>query len=214
MGLVRDRPAIPLPRRPARALPRLERAVSLCQDANPPTWFPRVAPALGAAYTLGGRAADAMPLLTQAMEQTIATEMVAYEALCRLSLEEALALAGRLKEAHALAERALALAQKHQERGHQAYALRLLAEIAARREPSERVLAEAHYQQALALAEELGMRPLLAHCHRGLGTLSAQSGRRAEARVALSAAVELYRAMEMTYWLPQAEAALAEVEGR
>jgi hypothetical protein len=57
------------------------------------------------------------------------------------------------------------------------------------------------------------MRPLVAHCHLGLGKLYATIGRRAEARSALSAAIELYRAMEMTFWLPQAEAALAQVEG-
>ena len=208
MGVVRDRPAIPPPRRPARALPRLERAVSLCQDANPPTWFPMVAPALGAAYTLGGRAADAMPLLTQAMEQTIATEMVAYEALCRLSLEEALALAGRLKEAHALAERALALAQEHQEQGHQAYALRLLGEITARRAPPEAEQAEAHYRQGLTLADDLGMRSLMVHCHLGLGILYHQIGRHEEAQASLFTAVKLYHAMDMTFWIPQAEAAL------
>ena len=123
-------------------------------------------------------------------------------------------LAGRLEEAHTLAERALALAREHQERGHQAYALRLLGDIAARREPPESEQAEAHYRQALALAEELGMRPLQAHCHRGLGTLYATIGQQEQARAELSAAIELYRAMDMTFWLPQTEAALAQVEGR
>ena len=72
--------------------------------------------------------------------------------------------------------------------------------------------AEDHYRHALTLAEELGMRPLVAHCHLGLGTLYATIGRRTEARAALTAAVELYRAMEMTFWLPQAEAALVQME--
>ena len=58
------------------------------------------------------------------------------------------------------------------------------------------------------------MRPLQAHCHRGLGTLYAKLGRAEPARVALSAALALYRAMDMTFWLPQTEAALAQVEGR
>jgi tetratricopeptide (TPR) repeat protein len=195
-----------------RALPRLERAVGVCQEAGLPLYFPWVAAALGAAYTLAGRITDAVLLLTQAMEQTIATETVVYQALCRLSLGEAQLVAGRLEEAQALAERALALAHEHQECGNQAYALRLLGEIAARRDPPERDQAEAHYHQALALAEELGMRPLAAHCHFGLGKLYVKIGHRAEARTALSAAIELYRAMEMTFWLPQAEAALAQVE--
>lgn len=71
--------------------------------------------------------------------------------------------------------------------------------------------AAAHYRQALALADELGMRPLLAHCHLGLGTLYAKSNRREQARTELSAAVTLYRAMDMTFWLPQAEATVAQV---
>ena len=131
---------------------------------------------MGAAYTLAGRVADAVPLLTKAIEQATAMERVENQAFCSLSLGEAQMQAGRLEEAHALAEHALALARAHQERGSQAYALRLLGDIAARREPPEVELAEDHYLQALALAEELGMRPLQAHCHLGLGTLYAATG--------------------------------------
>jgi len=56
------------------------------------------------------------------------------------------------------------------------------------------------------------MRPLQAHCHHGLGTLYAKSDQREQARTQLSAAIDLYRTMEMTFWLPQAEATLAQVE--
>jgi tetratricopeptide (TPR) repeat protein len=197
-----------------RAIALLERAVGICQDADLSVWFPRMAAALGAAYTLAGRVADAVPLLTQALEQTMAGDRLRLQALCSLPLGEAQLLDGRLEEAHALADRALALARAYQERGHQAYALRLLSDIAARREPPEREQADAAYRQAIALAEELGMRPLMAHCHLGLATLYAKAGRREQARAALSTAIELYRAMTMTFWLPQAEAALAQVEGR
>jgi tetratricopeptide (TPR) repeat protein len=84
----------------------------------------------------------------------------------------------------------------------------------ASRSPPEVEPAEAHYQQALALAEELGMRPLVAHCHLGLGTLYAKTGQREQARAELSTAIEMYRAMAMMFWLPQAEVALAQVEER
>jgi tetratricopeptide (TPR) repeat protein len=197
-----------------RSLPLLERAVRICQDADLPAFFPRMAAALGAAYTLAERIADAVPLLTQAMEQSTAMERVHFETLCRLPLGEAQMQAGRPEEARALAEGALAHAREHGEQGHQAYALRLLGEIAVQREPPERDQAEAHYHQALALAEELGMRPLQAHCHRSLGTHYATIGHPAEARVELDTAIKLYRAMDMTFWLPQAEAALAQVEER
>jgi tetratricopeptide (TPR) repeat protein len=195
-----------------RALPRLERAVSLCQDVELPIFFPQIAAALGEAYTLDGRSDAAVPLLTQAMEQATVRALGPYQALCHLSLGEAQMLAGRLEDAHALAERALALTRAHQERGYQAYTLRLLGDIAARREPLESVPAEASYRQALALAEELGMRPLQAHCHLGLGTLYAQGGQVDRAYVALSTAMALYQAMDMTFWQPQAEAALIKME--
>jgi tetratricopeptide (TPR) repeat protein len=197
-----------------RALSLLERAMGICQEVDLPVWFPFMAAALGVAYTMGGRVADAVPLLTQAMEQSAATERVHSETLCCLSLGAAHLLAGRLEEAHTLAERALTLARAHQERGNEAYALCLLGNIAARREPPEHQQAATYYQQALTLAAELGMRPLQAHCRRDLGTLYMKIGRCEDARAALTAAIELYRAMDMTLWLPQAEAALAQVEGR
>jgi tetratricopeptide (TPR) repeat protein len=162
---------------------------------------------------LGGRVADAVPLLTQAVEHTMAREMIGFQALCHLSLGEAQLLADRLEEAHALAEQALILAREHQERGHEAYALRLLGNIAVQREPPESDQAEAHYRDALALAKELGMRPLMAHCHLGLGKLYATTGQHEQACATLSTAIALYRAMEMTFWLPQVEAALAQVSG-
>jgi len=197
-----------------RALPRLERAVSICQEADLRAYFPWIAAALGAAYALAGRGTDAVPLLMQAMKQSTATETVVFQAFCGLSLGEAQVLAGRLEEAHALTEGVLAQARERHERGYQAYALRLLGEIAAQHEPQERDQAEGCYRQALALAEELGMRPLQAHCHYGLGRLYHRTSGEEQARTALSAAIELYHAMDMAFWLPQAEAVMAEVKGR
>jgi class 3 adenylate cyclase/tetratricopeptide (TPR) repeat protein len=197
-----------------RALPLLERAMGICQDANLPGYFPLMAAALGAGYTLGGRVDDAVPLLTQALEQTIATERAGWQTQCSLHLGEAQMMAGQLEEAHALAERALALARTHQGRGNQAYALCLLGDVAVRREPPEHDQAEAHYRQALALADALGMCPLQAHCHRGLGMLYAATVQREQARTELSTAIEMYQTMAMTFWLPQTEAALAQIGGR
>jgi tetratricopeptide (TPR) repeat protein len=154
-----------------------------------------------------------VPLLTRALEQTVAEDTAEHQVFYTLSLGEAHALAGQLEEAHALAERALALARAHQERGHQAYALCLLGEIAAHREPPESTQAEAHYRQALSLADELGMCPLQAHCHLGLGTLYTKIGQAGPACAELSTAIALYHSVEMTFWLPEAETALAQVGG-
>jgi class 3 adenylate cyclase/tetratricopeptide (TPR) repeat protein len=197
-----------------RALPQLERAVGICQDVDLRGWFPRMAAALGAAYTLAGRVTDAVPLLTQAIEQATAMDRGNLQALCSLALGEAQLRAGRLEQAHALAERALALTHTHQERGRQAYALCLLGEIAAHDARRDVTETAGYYHQALTLAEELGMRPLQAHCHRGLGMLYATVGQQEQACAELSTAINLYRAMEMTFWLPETEAALAQVQGR
>jgi class 3 adenylate cyclase/tetratricopeptide (TPR) repeat protein len=196
------------------ALSLLERAVGFCQDADFPLWFPMIAAPLGEVYMLAGRVADAVSLLSRALKQTIVLKRVDLQALCHLALGEAQAHAGCLEEAHTLAEQALAQVREYQERGNQAYTLRLFGEIAARRQPPEVAHAAAHYQQARTLAEELGMGPLVAHCHRGLGTLYATAGQTEQAGVELSTAIEMYRAMDMTFWLPQAEATLAQEKGR
>jgi DNA-binding NtrC family response regulator/class 3 adenylate cyclase/tetratricopeptide (TPR) repeat protein len=196
-----------------QAISILERTLDLAQGAHIRLLVPWVAASLGAAYTLAGRTIEAVPLLEQAVAQAMAIRFLFDHALRVVWLGEAYLRAGRLDEASTQAQQALAFSQAHQERGHEAYAQRLLGEVAARREPPEAEPAAAYYRQALVLAEELGMRPLQAHCHLGLGTLYLQMGRSEEAHAALSTAVSLYRAMEMTFWLPQAEAMLAEVEG-
>src|SRR5262249_27175997 len=122
--------------------------------------------------------------------------------------------AGHVTDAHTLAVQALTLSRKRKERGAEAWTLRLLGDIAMHGDLPEAEPAETYYLQALALADELGMRPLQAHCHRGLGTLYGQIRRVEQARVELSTAIDLYRAMDMTFWLSQAEAALAQVEAR
>jgi tetratricopeptide (TPR) repeat protein len=98
-------------------------------------------------------------------------EFLGSQSLRIAYLSEAYLLAGRMDEAITQALRAHELCRAHQERGHQAWVHRLLGVIHSHREPLEVEPAEAHYRQALALAEELGMRSLQAHCHFGLGTL-------------------------------------------
>jgi tetratricopeptide (TPR) repeat protein len=123
-------------------------------------------------------------------------------------------MAGRHDEAMDLARQALELSRASNERGHQVWALRLLGEIAAQHDPPAAEQAETSYHQALALAEDLGMRPVQAHCHLGLGMLYAKLNRQEQAHVELGAAIDLYRAMDMTFWLPQSEAAMASLRDR
>jgi tetratricopeptide (TPR) repeat protein len=193
-----------------QAIPWLERGLEVCRVWDIPLLFHVSSAALGYAYVLSGRGADALPLL----EQSVSTKvMESMRGRVHAWLSEAYLRLDRPDEALAVAVRGLEFCRMHAQQGEQAWALRLLGEIHAHRHPLENKLAETSYREALALAEALGMRPLQAHCDHGLGRLYGQTARTAQARAALSAAIELYRTMEMTFWLPQAETALAAVEG-
>jgi class 3 adenylate cyclase/tetratricopeptide (TPR) repeat protein len=191
-----------------RAIPVLEQAFLRCQAGHIPLGVRLLASALGYAYVLSGRVSDAIPLLEQALQQAEALKVVFRYALWLAWLGEAYLLAGRSGDAIKVALRAVERASAYKEPGHQAYAHRLLGEIAAHAEPPDVQKAETAYQQALALADLLGMRPLRGQCQLGLGALYHRLGRLEQARKELSAAAALFRAMEMTFWLRQAEALL------
>jgi class 3 adenylate cyclase/tetratricopeptide (TPR) repeat protein len=196
----------------AQAIPVLERAAGLCKTK---TWnlgliLPTTASALGLAYALYSRVDEALPVLEEGEAQAPAIRIfdtpTAMTALGTVYL-----LAGRADDAAEIASRAAELAAKRGFRGNQARASHLLGEISARRDPPAVGQAEDHYGRALALADELGMRPLVAHCHRGLGTLYRRIGERAQAHEHLSRAVGQYREMDMGFYLTEAEAALANL---
>jgi len=196
-----------------QAIAMFERGLALCQTWDIRDWFLGLTGLLGYAYALSGRLGEALPLLEQVVKQdTRRRRQPSSFWIARLS--EGYMLAGRLADALPLAQQALELAHDGKERGAEAWALRLLGEIAAHRALPDVDEATTHYCQALALADELGMRPLMAHCQLGLGRLYGQTGQREQARAALTTAIELHRAMDMTFWLPQAEAVLAQVDGQ
>jgi tetratricopeptide (TPR) repeat protein len=193
-----------------QAIRVLERGLTLSEAVNLPLSLNMCKVRLGAAYALAGRVPAALRLLEQALAQASARRYQSYPSFA-VWLSEGYMLAGRMAEAVSLGQWVLEAARAEKQQGYQAYALHLLGDIAAHRHPPEIDQADTHYQQALVLADTLGMRPLQAHCHLGLGTLYSTTGRAEQARMALSTAIELYRAMDMTFWLPQAEAALAQV---
>ena len=186
----------------------LERAHHLCLAWSIPTWFFGIASFLGSAYILCGRLADGLPLLERMIEQSIAmghrhtyTRPVIY-------LSEGYRLTNRIEDAIRLASQALDFARDHKRRADQAWALRALGEIASQRDPVDAGTAEASYRQAVALADELGMRPLVAHCHLGLGKFYGRVDNWQQAREHLATATAMYHAMAMRSWQEQAEAAL------
>jgi tetratricopeptide (TPR) repeat protein len=191
-----------------RALAVLEPVYAHCRAADIPLFLSGITVDLGLAYALSGRAAEALHLIDQVM---VHEETGTGGSSGMLRLGEVYLLVGRPENASQLAERALVLSRDRKERGNQAWALRLLGATALHDNPPDVALAETHYRHALALAAELGMRPLVAHCHAGLGTLYTTTGRWEQARAELSVAIELYRVMEMPFWLTQAEATLAQV---
>jgi tetratricopeptide (TPR) repeat protein len=189
----------------------LEHGLEVCQGVDSPPLFHAVRSALGYAYALSGRSAEAIPLLEEAVERPVLGATVEGKSLRTLWLREAYLLAGREADARGAAQRALALARQYKERGHEAYTLRLFGEIAARKDPPDIGNAEDHYRQALALAKELGMRPLIAHCHVGLGKLYRRIGNRQQAQEHLNTGTAMMREMEMGLWLEKAEAELKEL---
>jgi tetratricopeptide (TPR) repeat protein len=196
-----------------QATPVLERAMGLCQDWHIPLFAPMLATVLGLAYALEGQVTTGLALVEQGVEQEAARHKSRRLAPMVAWLSEALLLTGRLEDARQRAAQAYDLACQYQQRGHQAWALWLLGESTARQASPALELAVGYYRQALALAEALGMRPLQAHCHHGLGRLYGQTDRRELARTELSTAIELYRTMDMAFWLPQVQAALVQHGG-
>ncbi len=187
------------------AIAALERFVGECRHRDLPMLSPIAASLLGYAYVLSGRLSEALPLLEEAVEQTAAKGIMM---LYIDWLGEGYLLAGRVDEATRLARRALELARELKGRGYEARALRLCGEVASRRDPPDVEQANTSYHQALTLAGDLEMRPLVAHCHIGLGKLYAKTGRREEAKERLAVGTAIYREMDMRFWL---EKALAEL---
>ena len=190
----------------------LEQGLALCRASGDRNSLRLIVAGLGYAYALQGRLAEGRALLEEAISESIRTGARNHPRWFAW-LSEVCRLAGRGEEAWQHARQALDLARQRKARGDEALALHQLGVVQAHADPPDVAQAEAHYQQALALAEELGMRPLQAHCHLGLGTLYAKIGRREQARAELSTAIDLYRAMDMTFWLPRAEGALAQAVG-
>jgi tetratricopeptide (TPR) repeat protein len=190
----------------------LEPGLALCRASGNQSWLRSIASGLGYAYALQGRLAEGRALLEEAISESLPPGV--RRAIHWMRLSEVCRLAGHREEAWQHARQALDLARQQKARGYEADALHQLGTVYAHAAPPDAALAEDHYRQALALAEALGMRPLQAHCHLGLGMLYAATGQREQARTTLATAMALYRDMDMTFWLPQADAALVQVEAR
>jgi class 3 adenylate cyclase/tetratricopeptide (TPR) repeat protein len=190
------------------AVASLEHGLMLCRTSDTPVLFPGIASVLGSAYAVSGRLHEAIVLLERAVEATTAMHVVAGASLILGQLGHVYLVAGHEDDAAKAAGHAVELARQRQERGWEAAGLRILGDIHSQRDTPEVDPAEAAYRQAIAIAAELGMRPLVARCHLGLGTLSRRCGQSPSAREHLTIASALFREMEMHAWAARAGAEL------
>jgi predicted ATPase/class 3 adenylate cyclase len=193
------------------AIPLAERSLALSHDRHITQLSPQVADVLGHLYAQSGRVAEGLSLLQEALTGMESMGMVQWRTPLIVHLGETCLLAGRPEDALTLAGRGLTLASELGHRGSEAWALRLLGEISSHGGRPDLAIAEAHYGAALALASEIGMRPLVAHCHLGLGKLHRHAGKRQEAREHLTTATTMYREMDISFWPEQAEAEMREL---
>jgi class 3 adenylate cyclase/tetratricopeptide (TPR) repeat protein len=190
-----------------RARPLLERALALCRDLGFRLYLGVARLNLGEVHARTGSVGEALSLLEEAQEAFRASGR-SFDGLIALAVAEAHLHAGHLEEARASAERALAWARERAERGWEPLARYILGSVATRVFPLEIAVAEQHLEGALVTASEYGRRPLIAHCHLGLGKLYRRTGKADQAREHLTTATTMYREMDMRFWLEQAEAEL------
>jgi class 3 adenylate cyclase/tetratricopeptide (TPR) repeat protein len=189
----------------SQAIRVLGRAVALSGE-DITIFGPNAMASLGHAHAALGRVGEGISWVKRGLAGQDSLGIGYLYAVSLVQAGEAYLVAGQAVDARAAADRALEFSRERGERGHEAWAFRLLGDIGAHTDPPDVKSAEEHYRQALARADELGMRPLSAHCHLGLGTLARRTGKLERAREHLTTATSLYREMGMTFWLEQADA--------
>jgi len=177
----------------------LARGLALCRADDNWDGGRAIGASLGYASALVGRLAEGRALLEEALRESRRSGALHAQSRYIAWLSAVCLLAGCVDEAAQHAHQALALSRQLGECGFEAEALYQLGAVHAQTDPPEVAQSEGRYREALALAQELCMCPLQAHCHLGLGTLYAQIGQGEQARAALTAAIALYRAMDMTF---------------
>jgi class 3 adenylate cyclase/tetratricopeptide (TPR) repeat protein len=189
----------------------LESAVAQCREWDITSHTPIAMASLGHVYAWSGRIGEGISYLQQALTAFESAGIGYYHSLSVEQLGEAYLLADQIENARASADRAVMLARGRGERGYEAYALRLLGEIASHCDPPDFEQVESHYRQAMVLASELEMRPLVAHCHLGLGRFYRRTGKCEQAQGHMTTATAMYGEMGMGFWLEQAQAEMSSL---
>ena len=195
-----------------RSIMPLERAVALSREWNIAYLTPIALASLGHAYAASGRVEEGVNWLQEALADFATAEIGYLHSSSMVQLGEAHLHAGRVEEVRDLGTRAVALARERGERSHEAWAHRLLGETASHDDRPDVVAAETHYTTSMALASELGMRPLVAQCHFSLGKLHGRADDRRAAEEHLRTAVSLFDEMGMRFWFEKAEDEMKALE--
>jgi DNA-binding SARP family transcriptional activator len=193
----------------AQAFSYTEHRIAVLRTGNIAINLPSAVASSAWALAQLGEASEALTRLREAeqlVERSAGTGFVGDLGWVYYSLGRTCQRLG-LDEAQRWAERAVE-SSPHQP-GFVAHALHLLGDIATHPDRFDAERGEAHYRQALALAAPRGMRPLIAHCHLGLGTLYQRTGESQESREDLTLAAAMYREMDMPFWLERAEAEIS-----
>jgi tetratricopeptide (TPR) repeat protein len=193
-----------------RAIPVLERGLLVGRRGNIFLYVFTVSAAIGRAYALTGRVTEGLALISEAVKEAESRNATLGQAVRVAWLAEAHLVDGEYEHARTRAQEALDLSRRFNEKGQEAWTLHLLGDIAARRVPADVEAAEGLYRQAMTVAEALGMRPALAHCHLGLGEVRVRAGRQEAAREHLLTASVLFRDMGLASLLERAERQLGE----
>jgi transcriptional regulator with AAA-type ATPase domain/tetratricopeptide (TPR) repeat protein len=154
-----------------RAIGVLESSVALCRDGNFMLMLPHTASALGSALVQATRTDEGLRLLELAVHTAAAKGLIGSSSLYLVRLGHGMLAAQRVQDAGETARQALETAQRHGERGHEAWALHLLGDICAQSDTADAATAADHYTEALALARALGMQPLVVRCREALARL-------------------------------------------
>jgi len=194
-----------------RALGFLQPSLEACREKHLDVWRPIPSSLLGLTLALSGRLDEAMPLLKDGVHLSEVLDVKAYLALWTLHWAEGLMAAGEDERAREMARHALDLAASHKERGHQAWAWRLLGDLASRRGAPALAEAEEHYREALGIAEELRMQPVVAHAKLGLGRVMRLAGDRARAEEYVVTAFMSFRGMDVPYWVKKCGAEMMQL---
>jgi class 3 adenylate cyclase/tetratricopeptide (TPR) repeat protein len=194
-----------------QAIALLERTMKIVRTYALDNWFPWTASSLGLAYALAGRHSEGVESAQEAVRRGNELRLTRFQPLRVTLLANSYLLAGRYEDALAATGDALELARRYHERGPEAWALYLVAASKAKLSRSEGDAINDNYLAALKSADELGMRPLVAHCHFGLAKFYRQTKKGEQARQHFTTAITLYREMAMQFWLEKAEVEMREL---